>query len=97
MCLLSSVVFRFLLSVKLALCAEYLVLNDVAVSPMYCLDSWGVDTMALYTMFLAVHLPGNGHSSFFLQLHVLVSWCCCLFEILSLWALILFSIFSMQL
>ena len=33
MCLLNSVLFLFLLSVKLVLCAAYLVLNDVAVSP----------------------------------------------------------------
>ena len=92
MCLLNSVVLLLLLSLKIVLCAAYLILNDVAVSPIYCFESWGVDAIALYTMFLVVHLLGNGHSSFFLQLHVLVSWCCCFFEILSLWALILFSI-----
>ena len=97
MCLLSSVLFFFLLSLKLFLCAVNLVLNDVAVSPMYCLESWGVVTMALYTTFLVVHFPGNGHSSFFLQLHVSGSWLCGFFNMLLLCALILLPIFSIQL
>ena len=42
---------------KLVLCVAYLVLNDVAASPIYCLESWGIDTMALYTMFLVAHPP----------------------------------------
>ena len=45
-CLLSSVWLLLSLLLKLALCAEYLVLNDVAVNPIYLLSSFGVVTFA---------------------------------------------------
>ena len=66
--LLSSVWCLLSACVKLALCEVYLVLNVLAVSPMYVFSVSWVFTFASYTILRAVHLPGIGQSSFLLQL-----------------------------
>ena len=48
----------------------HLVLNSVAVRPIYVSVFSLVVTLAWYTTSLSKHSPFNGHSSAFLQLHV---------------------------
>jgi len=76
-CLLSSVSFLLFSCLNDIWWFLYLVLNWLAVRPMYVSFVFRVVTVAWYTTSFARHSPLSGHSSFFLQLHVFSSSCCC--------------------
>ena len=61
--LLSSVLFRFSLLVKLVSWRLRCVLNVFDVRPMQCFLFSEVDAVAWYIMFFIVHFPGRGQFS----------------------------------